>query len=176
MNKADFWMDVIKFTLPAVLVLIGVFVLLKKFFENEERKRYFELRANNIKASLPIRLQAYERMALLMERLNVNNLIMRVKKPGMSAADLQGSLLAEIRAEFDHNLSQQIYISHEAWQNIVAAREGTARLINMSYSQIHTEATALDFSKVIFDNLMKEEHPPTFRALLFIKKEAQEMF
>jgi hypothetical protein len=176
MDTAAFWMDVVKFTLPALLVLAAVYFLLKKFFENEERKRYFELRASNIKASLPIRLQAYERMALLMERLSVNNLILRVKKPGMSAADLQGSLLAEIRAEFDHNLSQQIYISHEAWQNVVAAREGTARLINMSYSQIPSEASALDFSKVIFDNLMKEEHPPTFRALLFIKKEAQEMF
>src|SRR5687767_3540051 len=107
MNWSQFIMDVIKFTIPAALVVAAIYVLLKRFFENEERKRYYELRNNTQKTVLPIRLQAYERLALLLERLSVNNLILRVKKPGMSAADLMGALLQEIRAEFDHNLSQQ---------------------------------------------------------------------
>src|ERR1700722_5013050 len=107
MNET-FWINVLQALLPAGLVLGAVYMLLKKFFDNEERRRFYELKANNQKISLPIRLQAYERMALLLERLSVNNLIVRVKKTGMSAADLQAALINEIRAEYDHNLSQQI--------------------------------------------------------------------
>lgn len=176
MNWTQFIMDVLKFTIPAALVLLAMYVLLKKFFENEERKRYFELRNNTHKSILPIRLQAYERLALLLERLSVNNLILRVKKPGMSAADLMQALLAEIRAEFDHNLSQQIYVSHEAWQYVTNGKEGLVKLINLSYSSIPQGSSSMDLSKAIFENAMKEDYPATYKALLYIKKEAQELF
>ncbi len=169
-------MDVLKFTIPAVLVVAAIYVLLKKFFENEERKRYYDFRNNTHKSILPIRLQAYERLALLLERLSVNNLILRVKKPGMSANDLMQSLLAEIRAEFDHNLSQQIYVSHEAWQYVYNGKEALVKLINLSYSSLPQGSSSMDLSKAIFENAMKEDYPATYKALLYIKKEAQEMF
>jgi hypothetical protein len=169
-------MEVLLFTLPGLLVIGAVYMLLKKFFENEERKRYYELRINNQKSALPIRLQAYERLTLLLERLSVNNLIFRVKKPGMTAVDLQGALLAEIRAEFDHNVSQQIYVSNEVWQLTVNARESVAKLVNKSFSTLGGEATGMDLSKAIFENFMQEEIPPTYKALLYLKKEAQELF
>ncbi|RYD81393.1 MAG: hypothetical protein EOP53_06495 [Sphingobacteriales bacterium] len=176
MSWTQFIMDVLKFTIPAALVVAAVYVLLQKFFENEEKKRYYELRNNTQKSILPIRLQAYERLTLLLERLSVNNLILRVKKPGMSAADLMGSLLSEIRAEFDHNLSQQIYISHEAWQYVTNGKEALIKLINISYSSLPQGASSMDLSKAIFENAMKEDYPATYKALLYIKKEAQELF
>ncbi|MGZ5243074.1 MAG: DUF7935 family protein [Bacteroidia bacterium] len=176
MNWTEFIMDVLKFTIPAVLVVAAMYILLKKFFENEEKKRYYELRNNTHKSILPIRLQAYERLTLLLERLSVNNLILRVKKPGMSAADLMQALLAEIRAEFDHNLSQQIYVSHEAWQYVSNGKEGLVKLINISYSTLPQGASSMDLSKAIFENAMKEDYPATYKALLYIKKEAQELF
>ena len=172
----SFWMNIISTLLSAGLVLGAVYMLLNKFFDNEERRRYHELRANNQKISLPIRLQAYERLTLLLERLSINNLIVRVKKSGMSAADLQAALINEIRAEYDHNLSQQIYISNDAWANVVNAKESIIRQIHVCYSTLPSGASSLDLSKAIFESNMREEMPATFKSILVLKEEAQQIF
>jgi hypothetical protein len=176
MNTDQLLTQIILFIVPGLMVLLVTYVILKKFFENEERRRFYQLRMDNQRISLPIRLQSYERLALLMERLSINNLILRVKKQGMSANDLQGALLAEVRAEFDHNLSQQIYVSHEAWQMIVNAKESVIKLINLSYSSLPQGASSLDLSKVIFENSMREETSAPYNALIFMKQEAKELF
>jgi len=175
MNET-FWVGVLQALLPAGLVLGAVYMLLKKFFDNEERRRFYELRANNQKLILPIRLQAYERLALLLERLSINNLIMRVKRPGMSAADLQASLINEIRAEYDHNLSQQIYVSNEAWEMVITAKESVTRQINVCYSSLKDGASSIELSKAIFETTMREEMPATYKSLIFIKEEAKQLF
>ncbi|MDQ3073428.1 MAG: hypothetical protein M3Q97_09225 [Bacteroidota bacterium] len=175
MDAIAILLDIVKLILPALVVFATVYFMLKKFFDFEQKRKILELRMTNQRTSLPIRLQAYERLALLLERLSVNSLILRVKKGGMTASDLQVALLSEIRAEFDHNLSQQIYVSAEAWQNIVAAKEATAKLINIAYGTVTPQASAMDLSKMIFEKSIAENYPPTYRALLVLKKEAQEM-
>ena len=173
---SSFWAQLLMILLPSLVIVGVVYVLLKKFFDAEERRRFYEMRATTHKVALPIRLQAYERLSLLLERLSVNNLILRVKKPGMDAGDLQAQLLAEIRAEFDHNLSQQIYVSNETWAHIVAAKENLVKTINYCYSSMGGQGSALDLSKIIFEVSMNEETPMTYKALLLLKKEAQELF
>lgn len=163
------------FTIPALVVFMSVFVILKSFFKNEEKKWQFEMRHNAHKASLPIRLQAYERLVLLMERLTPNNLIYRVKKRSMSASELQSALLMEIRNEFDHNISQQLYVSPSTWQVIVNSKEEIIKLINVSYSGLSDKSTAMDLSKAIFDRVLEMDSTPTQQAILYLKKEAHEI-
>ncbi len=172
----SFWLGVLQTLIPAGLVLGAVYVVLRNFFANEEQKRYFDLKVNNQKISLPIRLQAYERLTLLLERLSINNIIGRVRRPGMSAADLQASLVNEIRAEFDHNLSQQIYVSHETWQMVVNAKEAMTRQILVSFSALPAGATGVELSKALFENSVSEDFAATQKALLFLKEEAQKLF
>lgn len=171
-----FWMGVMQALIPAGLVLGAVYVVLRNFFANEDRKRFYELKANNQKMSLPVRLQAYERLTLLLERLSINNLIARVRKPGMSAADLQAALINEIRAEYDHNLSQQIYISNDAWDGVVNAKEAITRQIHLCFSTLAANATSVELSKALFENSMREDISETKKALLFLKEEAQRLF
>ncbi len=168
-------LDIIKLTLPAIIVFLTVIMMLKRYFENESRKRMYELKQNNSKVSLPIRLQAYERLSIFLERISVNNLILRVKKTGMTASDLQVALLAEIRAEFDHNISQQIYITSETWNLIKNAKEEIIKIINMSYGAVPAEASALDLSKAVFDIVMRMDIQPTYKALAYLKTEAQDL-
>ncbi len=99
MSIGDFFMEITKFMLPGILVAGTVFFLLNKYFANENRKRLYEMKINNQKAALPIRLAAYERLTILLERMSANNLILRVIEPGMSASNLHAALLTEIRAE-----------------------------------------------------------------------------
>jgi hypothetical protein len=171
-----FWMGVLQALIPAGLVLGAVYVVLRNFFTNEERKRFYDLKANNQKISLPVRLQAYERLTLLLERLSINNLIARVRKPGMSAADLQAALINEIRAEYDHNLSQQIYVSNDAWLGVVNAKESVTRQIHVCFSSLGGSATSVELSKALFENSMKEDISTTQKGLLFLKEEAQRLF
>jgi|SRR6185437_3780743 len=171
-----FWLGVLQSLIPAGLVLGAVYVVLKNFFVNEERKRFYDLRVNNQKISLPIRLQAYERLALLLERLSINNLIARVRKPGMSAADLQATLINEIRAEVDHNLSQQIYVTHDGWQMVINAKEAVTRQIHICFSKLPAGASGVDLSKLLFENSMSEDMESTQKALLYLKEEAQKLF
>jgi hypothetical protein len=176
MDKYQLLTMIAAFVISGVLVMTAGYLIAKKFFENEERKRFYEFKANNYRITLPIRLQAYERLTLLLERMSINNLILRVKQHGMTATDLQVALLAEIRAEFDHNLSQQVYISGEAWQFIVNAKENTVKLVNLSYSKLPSGASSLDLSKTIFENAIGQEIQPSYAALKYLKTEARELF
>lgn len=169
-------LEIIKFVIPALIVFATVWIILKKYLDNEQRKRLYEIKISNQRTALPLRLQAYERLTLLLERLSVNNLIVRVKKQGMSSADLQAALLFEIRSEFDHNLAQQIYVSQDVWNQIKIAKEDLIKSINIAYASLGPDGTAMDLTKVIFDIYMKQEYPATFKALLYLKKEVTELF
>lgn len=176
MSVGDFFMDITRLMIPGLLVAGTVYMLLTKYFYNENRRRLYELKMHNQNAALPIRLQAYERLTILLERMLVNNLILRVTQAGMTASDLHSALLAEIRAEFEHNLSQQLYITPELWNMIKGAKEETIKMINIAYSGLHSDSSVLDLSKAIFEISMRDDYPPAYKVLLHLKKEALDIF
>ena len=169
--------QLIALILPALVVFATAYYILKKFMEEERAKRQYQMKKEFTKGTTPVRLQAFERLVLLMERLAPNNLIYRIKQPGMSAQELHVSLLQEIRREFDHNLSQQLYVSNDAWEQVVNAKEELKKTINLSMGDVDKEtATAMDLSKAIFERVMALEVPPNYRALAYLKAEARQMF
>lgn len=130
----------------------------------------------NQKLITPIKLQAYERIALFLERIALNNLIVRVYKPGMSARLLQAELLKAIRSEFEHNLSQQIYLSNDSWNATKTAKEEIIKVINIASSKVSDEANGTDLSKVIFELITKVDKLPTEYALELLKMEIRLVF
>ena len=130
----------------------------------------------NQKLITPIKLQAYERIALFLERIALNNLIVRVYKPGMSARMLQAELLKAIRSEFEHNLSQQIYLSNDSWNATKTAKEETIKAINIASSKVSDEASGTDLSKIIFELITKVDKLPTEYALELLKMEIRLVF
>lgn len=178
--------EVLLYFVPALLVLFAMFMLvrkftetqqqqLKKFFENEQQNRTAESRNQHASETLPLKLQAIERMVLFLERISPNSLLLRVHRSGMSAAQLQADLSATLRAEFEHNLSQQIYISEDAWEEIKSAKEDMSRLINMAYGQVGNQATGIQMSSQIFELAMKLDALPTQRAIQTLKEEAKKL-
>ena len=124
----------------------------------------------------PIKLQAYERLVILMERMTPNNLIFRVSQPGISASQLKIDLIHDINNEYNHNVSQQIYVSHQAWQMVRIVKEETINIINTAYSGLGHNAVGIDLSKAIFETLIQMEIMPTNKALDFLRKEFQLIF
>lgn len=169
-------LDILKYVVPSVVVFVAVYFVMKKFMDNEHRRLMIGMRKGDRKVSLPIRLQAYERTALLVERIDPKNLVMRIHKSGMSARVLQAELLKHIRSEYEHNVSQQIYVSESVWQAVKTTKEENIRLINTAVSKIKDDASGLELSKVILAISQKMEKNPNDLTLRLIKKEVKKVF
>ena len=172
----DAILEILKYTIPALVVFLTAYLIIVSQYKNEEKRRRSENSLSGQKTVLPIRLQAYERLALLLERISPEAIIMRQNLSNLTAKQLQSELLATIRAEFDHNLSQQVYISSEAWERIKNTRSNIISLINTAAQQIEPNASAYTLSQKILDMVMEHKSSLTGPALEMIKKEIQEIF
>jgi hypothetical protein len=168
--------EVLKYTLPSLVVFGTAYYTLKMFLDKEDKKRLFEIQKGNQKVMVPIRLQAYERIVLFLERISPDALALRVQQPGMNAKLMQMALLTTIRAEFDHNLSQQIYMSQQTWEAVISAKESVAKLVNAASSRLKEDASPVELSKLMIEMYLSVENPPITTAIAIIKEEISENF
>lgn len=168
--------EILKITLPAIIVFLTAYFLLRDMLENAQKKRDFELRLKSKGQVTPVRLQAYERLAMLLERISPQSLLIRISPHDMNASDYHQQLLAQIRQEFEHNLSQQIYVSPLLWENIRGARENLVGVINSSAEEIGPESPAFSLSKKIIANYIEEGNQTIAIAMNELKKEVGKLF
>ncbi len=168
--------ELLKYTVPSLVVLAAAYFLLKMFLTSEAEKTIMQLKLDVHKISLPVRMQAYERLVLLLERIEPAGLLVRTNLPGMSATQLQSALVQSIRSEFEHNLSQQLYVSDKAWEMMRNAREESIRRINMAAMKLTPEATSADLASLILVNDIETEQSLIKSALDLLKSEARSYF
>jgi hypothetical protein len=168
-------LEIIKIILPAGIVFLTTYYLVKNFLDHENRKKTLDLKLANQTLITPIRLQAYERIVLFLERINPNGMVMRVNK-NTSASIFQAEMLKTIRSEFEHNLSQQIYMSTKSWEAVVKAKEETIKIINVSASKVTTESTGMELAQTILAVSAQLTVLPTNIAIETIKKEIGKEF
>jgi hypothetical protein len=171
----EYLLDVIKIVVPALLVFLTAWILLRNMIRNDQEKRRQELILLGTRTVTPIKLQAYERIVLFLERISLESLLIRVSNPDMTSAQLQSALLAAIRGEFEHNLSQQIYMSPQAWEVVRNARSGTIKIINSEADKIRGDAPGIELSKQVLSRVMELEKEPTRAAIDYIKAEVGRM-
>lgn len=128
------------------------------------------------KSVLPLQLQAYERLVLLVERMNLQNMISRIFQPGLTVADMHVGLIQTIKAEFEHNIAQQIYVSPTAWEAVKTLKEQTITLVNQVASQLPPDATAMELNKQILEILMQAETSPSELTSQILNAEAKRLF
>ncbi len=167
--------EILLITIPSLIVFLTAYLLIKKSIENDRERRRQEIILQNSRTITPVRLQAYERLTLFLERMSVESLIMRTNKQGMDAKTLHSTLLSTIRSEYDHNLAQQIYVSPQAWEVIKSARSNTIKLINTVAEKIPPTATGSELSKNLLEAVMEMDQEPANVALVFLKKEIATM-
>ena len=168
--------SILQILLPGGLVLMGMYLTVKTLVQKDFEKRLLELRVQNTENILPLRLQAYERIALLLERTALHNLVLRVNNPIYNAAQFQQQMVQEVREELNHNLSQQIYISEEAWNLVRQVIEETISLINTSAQNVEPDAPSLELARALFESLILRDEAPSDRALRTLKKEIRLLF
>lgn len=172
----DALIEFIKILVPASVVLYAAYLLVRSFIQKEIEMKKLEVRSRSIETVLPNRMQAYERMALFLERISPQNLLVRLTAPGLPAREFHQLLLSEIRNEYNHNVSQQVYMSEDVWSLIKNAKEDLIVSINDSASEMSMESTSLDLSKKIFEKSVNKSIDPIAHALSELKKEIQRTF
>ena len=171
----DIFFEILKYILPALVVLGATYVVLSKQLANEADRRNFELRKLNVNQITPVRLRAYERLTLLLERTKPEAMLLRLNLSNLSNFDLQTQLLKTIRDEFDHNMGQQIYVSPEAWTLVMNARESLMRLVNGSAAQVQPSDSAMQLAQSLIQTYAATETTPTDVALNILKQEVKSM-
>ncbi len=170
------FLEIIKIALPALIVACTAYIVLKMNIEKELKQQVLELKNEGKKVMSPIRIQAYERLALFLERTRPENLILRTSSTNLTANQYRTLLLTNIRNEFEHNLSQQVYVSGALWQMTKKAKEDTVKLINLAGGQMSLEATATDLATRILELLVEQNPQPADVALDFLRKEITELY
>jgi hypothetical protein len=163
--------DILKITIPAAIVFLTAWILLRNMIRDDQDKRRQEIILQGARTITPLKLQAYERIVLFLERISMESLLVRVNTPEMSAPQLHTALLTTIRSEFEHNLSQQIYMSPQAWEVVKNARSNIIKTINSEAEKMPSGATGIDLSRQLLNRVMELEKEPTRVAIDFIKNE-----
>jgi hypothetical protein len=166
--------DLILYAIPALITGIIAYYFFKEHTKNEDGRRRFLLHKDMQVNAMPLRLQAYERMALFLERITPNKLLVRIVPTSSNKEDYEALLIATIEQEYEHNLSQQIYLSDQCWGIIGAAKNATIQLIRKA-SLLEKTDTANKLREVIITEMM-DRRAPSDAALSYIKQEVSEMW
>jgi len=167
--------DILKITIPALIVFFTAWVLLRNMIKNDQNKRNHELILQNSRTVTPIKLQAYERIILFLERISLESLLVRVSLSDMTAQQLHTTLLNTIRSEFEHNLSQQIYMSQQAWEVVRNARSNMIKIINSEAEKIPSGSPGMVLSQKLLERIMELDKEPTRAAIDYVKNEIARM-
>ena len=167
--------EIIKIVLPSLVMLVAIYYIVGGYFRNSEKYQKLKSIRGNQKLITPLRLQAYERLVLFLERISPELLVMR----GVSARSceqLQSELLQTIRAEFEHNLSQQLYVSTEAWKSVKNAKNYIVALITNAAKDMDNEAPSIMLSRKILEMAMELDQPISEKAINDLRREIQQIF
>ncbi|THD67964.1 hypothetical protein E7Z59_09965 [Robertkochia marina] len=164
--------ELLFYLLPAIITGLIAYYFFNLHTKNEDGRRRFLLHRENQKNALPLRLQAYERMALFLERINPSKLLIRIPPKTADKDSYLAALITTIENEFDHNISQQIYISDECWNVIKASKNATIQMIR----KVAVESDTANSLRENVLNELLEKQAPSNAGLSFIKKEVGEMW
>ena len=179
-------MKTIAFILILVAAMLGtlalagwlMYRLVRRWMDQREKEQLLQLKLDERRETLrvvtPIRLQAYERLALLLERMSPNSLVLRCYQPGMDLRLLQGVMTKNIRDEWEHNLSQQVYVSPVLWTHIREAKDEMINLVNSAAVSLTDTTDPTRLAANIFASAA--DRSPVDGALEVLHRELNELF
>lgn len=167
----DIFFNILLVLIPSGLLSATVYFMIRSQFENQEKMKALELRKIDKNRFDDQKLQAYERLILLLERISPDALAMRLRGKYKVAEGMQAGMVSAIKSEFEHNITQQLYISSEAWKLVVQAKEESIRIVNISASKLEKDADAVEFTKMVLSLTSQISPLPTRIAVEGLKSE-----
>lgn len=168
------WIELLSYTLPAIITGLVALYFFKQHITGEDKRRNFLLLKEKQNLALPIRLQAYERLTLFLERVSLAKLLVRIKPTGTNPINYHHKLIQSIDQEFEHNLAQQIYVTDNGWNAIVTAKNAISQIIRTSAA--NKEITTADQLREHIIQQNKNNEIPTQTAISYLKNEVRKNF
>lgn len=165
-------LEIIKITVPALVVFFTVYYLLNSFYDKQYQIKLLKFKQKQKDTTIPLRLQAYERLSLFCERIAIPNMVLRLNQEEQSAAMLRVAMLLTIQQEFEYNITQQVYVSDQLWQIIKIARDETVNVINGLAEKVDPKASSKDLAGILLKYTEAQPASALEKALIAIKKEA----
>ena len=166
------WQMILGILIPALMVFVAVYYTFRQYHQQQLQLQLLQNRKVKDRIVLPMRLQAYERLILLCERIDFADLLLRLKTPDTSARELQSAMLITVQQEFEHNLTQQLYITPELWQVLLAAKTRTMDFIAEAGIDLKENASSEDYAQKLFQLVSNETSLPSQIGKRAIKTEA----
>ena len=166
--------ELLAYTIPSVITGGVAYYLFQAHFTDQQNTRKWLVQKESNKEALPLRLQAYERMTLYMERISPAKLLTRLTPFSDDKFDYENYVIAQIEQEFEHNLTQQIYMSASCWTIITTSKNAIIQLIRKA-NMSEKVTTSDKLRETILSDLL-EKQSPTSVAIDFIKSEVSELW
>jgi hypothetical protein len=176
MSTAEVLLEVLKYVAPAGLVLGAVALVLREQRGRKESADRHRIYQKTFAHLVPLRLQAYERLIIYVERIGLESLLTRVDPQGKNVRIFQQQLTAEVREEYSHNIAQQLYIKSETWEEVATAKERVIALINQVAKTLPPDAPAIELARRMLNEMVKADTTPTLAAHTALKQDVQAMF
>jgi hypothetical protein len=158
-----------------VLLLTSIYLVLNRVLASDERRRNIELLKSTKLITVPMRLQAYERLILFLERISPDALLLKVKSQAHTNSDLHLTILQQIRMEYEHNISQQLYVSDEIWVCVRETKEQIVMLVNDISKHADSNGDSIHLAKLILDKLVEDGESPVSPTIRKLKAEARKL-
>lgn len=166
-----------------LILSIGIFAALMAFYQlvKNDIKQYLNLKKRELSKEsratlLPLRLQAHERLIIFVERINPANLLVRLHQQGIGVKELQTLIVNDVKSEFQHNITQQLYVNSTSWEVIRKLKDDTISMINNVAQGLPETATGVDLSKKVLQHMATISENPYDLTIDHLKKDIQEMF
>ena len=161
---------------PSALVFGVAYFFIQKLTQDKQLVYTAEIKKEGQRHILPMKVEAYQRLILLLERIHPNSIVMRVHNPAKNATLIQNELLEQIRQEFEHNIAQQMFVSPQAWEMVKRSKDDLLQLIHITGKSMEPNSTALEFSAKLFENTAQINPFPTEIAIQYLKEEFQALY
>ena len=168
--------EILQLTIPGLIVFATAYFVLKNFLYNQLALRQLEIKQNQQNITTPLRLQAYERLSLFCERINLPSLMLRTRQEAMNAAQFKATLLLSIQQEYEYNITQQVYVSDQLWEIVKIARDDSVNTVSLAAELVDNHADSIELAQAIVSILEKRGITAVDKALQAIKKETAILF
>lgn len=176
MNFTENLINVLVLFIGLSSAFVLIYTLVKKDLHRYFNLKAFELNKENRAHLLPLRLQAHERLILFVDRINPANLLVRVHQKGINVSALQATILAEISTEYQHNVTQQLYVDSDTWEVVKKLKLDTVAMIGNAAQGVTGDTNGVELSKAILQHMASIEQNPYDLTIELIKRDIHKMF
>ncbi|MEM1214159.1 MAG: hypothetical protein AAGJ82_00640 [Bacteroidota bacterium] len=170
------FLEILKISLPAIVVAVVSYLIIRTMLNKQFLLQEQRLRQDRQDTIMPLRMQAYERLSILVERLGIPGMVLRNQNDEMQAATFRIALFMAVQQEFEHNISQQIYVSNNLWKILEATRDDLLQFIELVSEKVPANAPAKELASKLLAYHAQRDSDPISTAQMAIRKEASTLF